>query len=225
MRASRFCAPLIATRISICYGGCSFPYAVSLMSISTDKVIPIHTAKTARLKESDYARQFETLLRPYMENAFRLAFRFCGNVDDAEDLVQDLLIKLYAKRIDLTEIEQVQPWLAKTMYRLYIDNYRKFKRSPMSYLDDEDVNLHTADEAVTPQTQTQRSQLQAMIVAGLKKLSDEHRVLIILCDMEGYSIPEVQQILEIPDGTIKSRLHRARSKLREFIKPNELSGC
>ena len=169
------------------------------------------------LGESEYALQFESLLRPHMNMAFRLAYRFSGNVDDAEDLLQDLMIKLYARRIDLTEIEQLQPWLAKTMYRLYVDTIRKKKRSPLSYVDEDDVCMQKADDEFTPLSQIQRSQLQAMLEKGLARLSDEHRELIILCDMEGFSMPEVQQILDIPDGTIKSRLHRARSKLREFI--------
>jgi len=186
------------------------------MSIPIDNVIPFDSSEP-RLDEAEYARQFENLLRPHLKYVFRLAYRFSGNSDDADDLLQDLLIKLYARRIDLSEIEQLQPWLAKSLYRLYVDTIRKNKRSPLSYVDEDDVTLQQANDEFTPLSQIHRGQLQAMIEKGLARLSDEHRELIILCDMEGFSMPEVQQILDIPDGTIKSRLHRARTKLRDFI--------
>jgi len=193
-----------------------FFFAVIPMSVPIDNVISLD-CPVPELSEADYARQFETLLQPCLKSAYRLAYRFCGNADDAEDLVQDLLIKLFARRIDLSEIEQLQPWLAKSLYRLYVDTIRKHKRSPLSYVDEEDVTMQQGGDELTPFSQIQRGQLRAMISKGLARLSDEHRELIILCDMEGFSMPEVQQILEIPDGTIKSRLHRARAKLRDYI--------
>jgi len=200
-----------------------------LMSIPVDNVIPIEATSQKRsgrstdlndssnLSESEYALQFERLLRPHLNVAYRLAYRFCGNVDDAEDLLQDLMIKLYARRVNLAEVELLQPWLAKSLYRLYVDAIRKNKRSPLNYVDEEDVTLQQDKDDVTPLSQIQRGQLQAMIAKGLARLSDEHRELIILCDMEGFSMPEVQQILDLPEGTVKSRLHRARSKLRDFL--------
>jgi len=199
------------------------------MSIPVDNVIPIEATSQKRsgrstdlndssnLSESEYALQFERLLRPHLNVAYRLAYRFCGNVDDAEDLLQDLMIKLYARRVNLAEVELLQPWLAKSLYRLYVDAIRKNKRSPLNYVDEEDVTLQQDKDDVTPLSQIQRGQLQAMIAKGLARLSDEHRELIILCDMEGFSMPEVQQILDLPEGTVKSRLHRARSKLRDFL--------
>jgi len=200
------------------------------MSIPVDNVIPIECSSSSGnatdveaapiLSEAEYARQFESLLYPYMNVAYRLAYRFSGNVDDAEDLLQDLMIKLYARRVDLSQIEQLQPWLAKSLYRLYVDTIRKNKRSPLSYVDDDDVTLQQEKDEFTPISQIQRSQLQTMIEKGLARLTDEHRELIILCDMEGFSMPEVQQILDLPEGTIKSRLHRARAKLRDLIQLN-----
>ena len=75
--------------------------------------------------------RFEALLRPYLQPLFRTAFRFAGNVADAEDLVQDVLVKLYAKRQDLDKIEKLQPWLMKVLFRTFVDRKRKRDRAPV----------------------------------------------------------------------------------------------
>ena len=159
-----------------------------------------------------------------MENLYRLAFRFSGTREDAEDLVQDLLIKLYSRQTELETIEQLRPWLAKSLYRLYIDQFRRAQRSPLSYVESEtDVGEQSASHHDQPELEMQREQQQEMISKALDRLSDEHRALIILCDIEGFSTPEVQQVLDLPGGTVKSRLHRARARLKELLK-TKISG-
>ncbi|MFQ5488882.1 MAG: RNA polymerase sigma factor, partial [Gammaproteobacteria bacterium] len=75
-------------------------------------------------KRADQAH-FERLLRPHLEQLYRLAYRFTGNATDAEDLVQDLLIKIYPRREELKQVEKLRPWLARVMYNLFIDHKRR----------------------------------------------------------------------------------------------------
>ena len=167
------------------------------------------------------AQQFESLVSPHTEHLYRVAYRFCGNQVDAEDLVQDLYTKLYSLKTALSDIEQLRPWLAKSLYRLYIDQYRRSSRSPISYVDGENDSLESAGPAhEEPEAQLRQLELQHAIHIGLSSLSDEHRSLVILADIEGYSLPELQQVFDIPEGTVKSRLHSARAKLRAYLTDN-----
>ena len=81
---------------------------------------------------------FEALLQPHVAVLYRHAFRLTGNVSDAEDLVQDLLVKLYPRRRELTKIEKLRPWLFKVLYRLFIDQRRKASRNPLHLVSGEE---------------------------------------------------------------------------------------
>jgi len=88
---------------------------------------------------------FETLLRPHLDALYRLAYRFTGNPADAEDLVQDVLIKLYPRRAELASIERLRPWLARVLYRQFVDKSRIHARTPFASLelvDEDDQHAH-----------------------------------------------------------------------------------
>jgi RNA polymerase sigma factor (sigma-70 family) len=163
--------------------------------------------------------RFERLLEPHFEQLYRLAFRFTAHRDEAEDLVQELLVRLYPKRERLAEIEDLRPWLARTLYNLYVDTYRAKRRSPTDLRDDEAgehldrLTDHSADPL---ESEARRQDLQ-LLDEALHRLSEAHRDLLILHDMEGYSLPELKEILELPLGTLKSRLHRAREAMRQLL--------
>jgi len=170
-------------------------------------------------RPSTSAQEFESLLNPHTEHLYRVAYRFCGNRDDAEDLVQDLYIKLFSRKTELAGIELLRPWLAKSLYRLYIDQYRRNLRSPITLVnEDQQHSLESiAPAGEGPAARLAQTEQQTAIQDALAKLSDEHRSLLILADIEGYILPELTQVFDIPEGTVKSRLHRARAKLRELL--------
>src|SRR6266513_472020 len=165
---------------------------------------------------------FEDLLRPQVEYLYRLAWRFTGSVADAEDLVQDVLLKLYPRTRELLDIERLRPWLAKVLYRQYIDFFRKRARSPLVELaadsEGEDDPLDTLPALEDgPEDHAERSRLRERILAALERLSPEQRAVVTMHDVEGYSLEELETILETPLGTLKSRLHRARRRLRALL--------
>ncbi len=176
-------------------------------------VLPFRRRRTA-------ASNFEDLLRPQVEYLYRLAWRFTGSVADAEDLVQDVLLKLYLRTRELVDIEQLRPWLVRVLYRQYVDFVRQRARLPIAELDAEgEDNPLDALPAMKdgPEEHAERSGLRKRILAALDRLNPEQRAVVTMHDVEGYSLEELATILETPLGTLKSRLHRARHRLRELL--------
>ena len=163
---------------------------------------------------------FEHLVRPHFDRLFRLAWRLAGSKADAEDLFQELLIKAFSKLDELVNIDQPGPWLCRVMYNLYVDDRRRFARQ----------RIHTVEEGHLPGDglaglpgpddpvyNNQRIEQLQRLDKALAQLSDEHRLVVLLHDAEGYKLSEIQDLTGVPVGTVKSRLHRARARLRDIL--------
>ena len=168
----------------------------------------------SRRKQTD---RFESLLRPFIPYLYRLAWRFTGSEADAEDLIQDLLGKLYPRLGELEKMENLRPWLARVLYHQYVDRLRLQSRSPVSLAD---TGTETED-AELPATGAgpEQAQLISQIERLLPRLNEDQRLLLILHDVEGYTLNEIQAMTDTPVGTLKSRLNRARKKLRDLMEP------
>jgi RNA polymerase sigma factor (sigma-70 family) len=184
--------------------------------------------RRSRAAASEYRRarppelNFEDLLRPQVDYLYRLAWRFTGSVADAEDLVQDVLIKLYPRTRELLDIERLRPWLARVLYHQYVDSVRRQARSPVVELvsdnESDDNPLDALPEVKDgPEEHAERSGQRERILRALDRLNPEQRALIAMHDVEGYTLDELETILETPLGTLKSRLHRARQRMRALL--------
>jgi RNA polymerase sigma-70 factor (ECF subfamily) len=168
--------------------------------------------------------EFERLFRDHVPALYRAAYRWTGAVDQAEDLVQELLTRLYPRLDELRKIEQVKPWALRVMYRIFIDQLRRQHNSPVQFgLEgdgDEDTDTPRADAAdeLEPEVLVDRELTQARIVAAWAQLSEEHRVVLSMHDIEEYSLVEIAKITDTPVGTLKSRVHRARARLRDLLR-------
>ena len=174
--------------------------------------------RRARPAESN----FEDLLRPQVEYLYRLAWRFTGSVADAEDLVQDVLTKLFPRTQELLEIERLRPWLARVLYNQYVDSVRQRSRSPIVELvagvEGEENPLDALPAAKDgPEAEAERTGQRERILRALDRLNPEQRAVVAMHDVEGYSLEELETMLETPLGTLKSRLHRARQRLRALL--------
>jgi RNA polymerase sigma-70 factor (ECF subfamily) len=188
---------------------------------------PVSPFRRIRAAASEYRRarpaalNFEDLLRPQVEYLFRLAWRFTGSVADAEDLVQDVLIKLFPRTQELLEIERLRPWLARVLYHQYVDSVRQRARSPIVELvtdESEDNPFEALPETKDgPEEHAERSGQRERILRALDRLNPEQRAVVAMHDVEGYSLEELEKVLETPLGTLKSRLHRARQRLRALL--------
>lgn len=165
-----------------------------------------------RYRKGDDA--FETLVAPHVERLYRLAYRFTGDRNDAEDLVQELLTHLYPRRAALAQVRDLGPWLARALYHRFVDTWRHRAADPLRGAADEEVLAALAD----PRADVQRDTLlQARLNAALAHLNADQRAVIALHDIEGYTLDELETLLETPLGTLKSRLHRARRELRTLL--------
>ncbi len=163
---------------------------------------------------------FEQLLRPHMERLYRLAFRLAGNKTEAEDLFQDVLTKVYVRLDDLIHIDEPGTWLNRVMYNLFIDNRRRYSRQRLIMVEESRLpgdSVESLAGELTPEREAIGADDIIRLEAALAELSDEHRRLLLLHDVEGYKLSEIHQLTGDPIGTIKSRLHRARARLRELL--------
>ncbi|MDH3621451.1 MAG: RNA polymerase sigma factor [Gammaproteobacteria bacterium] len=166
------------------------------------------------------AKTFDALVRPHFDRLYRLAFRLTGRKAEAEDLFQELLIKAFGKLDDLVAIDQPGSWLSRVMYNLFIDEQRRFARRRMHTVDEGFLpgdGLDGLAGSENPEKDQQRFEKLQQLDAALAQLSDEHRVVVLLHDTEGYKLEEIHDLTGVPVGTIKSRLHRARARLREIL--------
>ena len=164
---------------------------------------------------------FESLVRPHLERLYRLAYRFTGSPTDAEDLVQSLLVKLIPQESRLREVEDLAPWLSRSLMNLYLN----LKRRPnlVAYEADlpegaADIMMQIVDETTeSPELAAERAFSGQRLAAALQRLPEDQRALIGWHDVEGYTLEELASEKDIPIGTLKSRLHRARARMRELL--------
>ena len=159
-------------------------------------------------------------MRPHLDRLYRLAWRLTGRKAEAEDLFQELLIKAYGKLDDLARIDEPGSWLSRVMYNLFVDERRRFARQRLHTVHDGEL----AGEGIegmpgndNPVGNNERLDAIRALAAALSELSDEHRIVVLLHDSEGYKLKEIHELTGLPVGTIKSRLHRARTRLRDIL--------
>lgn len=179
---------------------------------------------TRTSSQSGAAAEFDQLFRPHVPALYRCAYRWTGTVERAEDLVQELLIRLYPRLDELKALDRVRPWALRVMYRIFVDQLRRERSSPVQLAADlgdpaeEDANDPLADtDAADPSYLLERHLTQERVVAAWSRLVEEHRTVLSMHDIEGYSLVELAEMMEVPVGTLKSRLHRARARLRELL--------
>jgi RNA polymerase sigma factor (sigma-70 family) len=166
--------------------------------------------------------QFEDLLQPHLQRLYKLAYRFTGQRADAEDLVQDVVVKLYPRLQEMQKIERLGPWLARILYRHFVDRVRSKQRSPLHLVgEDEPAVDDHEDKTLGPAGNVETALLQQRLQEALNQLNEDQRALVILHDVEGYTLNEIHTMQVISIGTLKSRLNRARSRLRELLKNME----
>lgn len=172
------------------------------------------------MSTADSSQAFELLVRPHLDRLYRLAWRLTGSKAEAEDLFQELLIKAFGKIDDLVKIDEPGSWLCRVMYNLFIDEHRRFARQRLHTVSEGELagdglaGLAGPDD---PLHNNQRMERIRQLDDALQQLSEEHRLVVLLVDTEGYKLTEIQDLTGIPVGTIKSRLHRARARLREIL--------
>lgn len=170
--------------------------------------------------------EFEKQVNLHNKALYHFAYRLSGNAEDAQDLVQEALLKAYRSFNRFKKGTAFDRWMYQIIYRLFIDNYRKKKRRPfVSSLDDSAPHLdqerptEVPDYSKLPEDFALKQELGETIQQALLKLPEDFRAAVILCDVQGFSYEEISQVLQCSLGTVRSRIHRGRRLLRELLKP------
>ncbi len=177
-----------------------------------------------RWKNGDKAA-YEALVRHYMTDAFLVAQGFVGNAEDARDLSQDAFIKAYQARERFDVERPFYPWLYRIL-KNHCLNYLKRGRKytvPLYYEDNPERERFESSEP-TPMEVMESRERKRMVRAAVDELSDDHREIIVLKNFKGLAYAEISEVLEIPIGTVMSRLYYARKMLKKIIERLEIEG-
>jgi RNA polymerase sigma factor (sigma-70 family) len=164
---------------------------------------------------------YNTLVLHYQERVYNVAYRIMGEPDAAADATQEAFISAY-KSLRRFRGGSFKSWLLRIVTNACYDELRRRKRRPQSSLDelteDNESFAFLADDETGPEEQQQQSEMMEAIKQCLDDLPDDQRVVTVLCDVEGYNYNEIADIVSASLGTVKSRLSRARSKLRDCLR-------
>lgn len=168
-------------------------------------------------------QQFEEEFMPHIDSLYNFAYRLTFDDDDANDLVQETYLKAYRFFESYEKGTNAKAWLFRILKNSFINDFRKKSREP-SKVDYQEVETFYNSED-TPQNHTVDLRVDAVqnligdeITTALNSLEVDFRAIIILSDLEGFTYEELSKILDIPIGTVRSRLHRARNLLKEKLK-------
>jgi len=171
-------------------------------------------------------KAFAEIVFHNQKKVFNIAYRMLGNLEEAKDLAQEVFISVFESIKDLKEEVKFDAWLTQITLNHCRNRWKYLKRRKYfnsDSLDDpvetEDGNTPRAivDPSDNPETLYEKKSIQQFIQRGLLKLKEDQRELLVLRDLQGFSYEEMGKLLGLPEGTIKSKLHRARMDLKGIL--------
>jgi RNA polymerase sigma factor (sigma-70 family) len=166
---------------------------------------------------------FENEFLPHIHSIYNFAYRITFNEDDAKDLVQETYLKAFRFIDSFQKGTNAKAWLFRILKNSFINEFRKRSKEPAKVDYQEVETYYNSDEIDQPITSDLRveaikEKIGDEVSVALNSLDIDFRTVIILCDLEGFTYEEMAKILDIPIGTVRSRLHRARNLLRDKLK-------
>ena len=164
---------------------------------------------------------WEELVRRHTRRVFNLCYRFTGSSTEAEDLSQEVFLRIYRTLASYRPAFGAFPtWLTSVTRNLLVDHYRRTRRDRLTdSIEDAMPKLENKQSAArTPDKLALESELSGQLQQGLSRLSPELREAVILRDLQGLDYSEIQSVLEVPEGTVKSRINRGRIELARILK-------
>lgn len=166
---------------------------------------------------------FEKLIYQHQKSVYNMAFSMLGNREDAYDAAQEVFIRVFKSLPGFREQASFSTWVYRITKNVCLDEIRKNKKRNTVSIDQETdygdgpVKMQIEDSGPTPDESAERNELVKKVQEGIAKLPEQHRLIIIMRDIQNLSYEEIAGILKCPEGTVKSRINRARTALREII--------
>ncbi|HWB11719.1 MAG TPA: sigma-70 family RNA polymerase sigma factor [Pirellulales bacterium] len=158
---------------------------------------------------------FGELVRKYQDRLYNTMVHLVGSTEDAKDVVQDAFVKAFVKLGSFQRSSAFYTWLYRIAFNTAMSRQRR-RRETRSI--DDDCGHDPTDPAAVPAERLEQEELAAQVRRALETLSEEHRTVLVLRDIDGCEYEAIAEILEVPLGTVRSRLHRARLQLRDQLK-------
>ena len=187
-----------------------------------------------RRVKSGQTQAYGELIRRYQDRVFNACWRICGHLEDARDLTQDAFLKAFENLDAFRQESGFYTWVFRVAVNLALSHKRTAARRRTVSLDGDPRTAGThaggtqaagllppveRSHEESPSRRVDEAEIQGELVRALSALDDEHRAVVVLRDIEGFDYREIGAILELPTGTVKSRLHRARAALRDAVAP------
>jgi len=178
-------------------------------------------AQTIKAAQQGNLGAFNQLVMAYQGTAFNVAYRLMGEREAAADACQEAFIKAY-QALNQYRGGSFKSWLMRIVTNTCYDQLRYRSRRPANSLEDmtenpDQENVKLVNGSERPEEQVLRSELNNLLQFGIGHLPDDQRLVLVLSDVQGFSYQEIAEIIEQPLGTVKSRLNRARRRLRDFL--------
>ena len=173
------------------------------------------------------AGAWEEIVQRFNRRIYNICYRFAGGGEDAEDLTQEVFIKIYRTMASFdAEKASFNTWVTTVTRNLLVDHFRKTKNdritdsmdAPIGNEDEgQALSEKIEDKGLTPDQHVQKQQTQKIVQEALQKLSPELREAVILRDLQDMDYREIAQVLKVPEGTVKSRINRGRTELARLL--------
>ena len=168
-------------------------------------------------------KAFEQLMEEHFKKIYNLAYRMTGNPDDASDMTQEVMLKLFRNIGSFKGDSKFSTWVYRVATNTCLDELKKSRRHSHTSLNTEydtgdgEITCEVEDTSPTPEEMTEKKELRGMVADAVQRLSPDHRAAIVLRDIKGFSYGEIAKILNCTEGTVKSRISRARASLKEVL--------
>lgn len=167
-------------------------------------------------------KAFDIIVQRYKDRLTNFIYRYIGNYDDADDIVQDTFVRVYTSKHLYKEIAKFSTWvytIAINIAKTKVIRDKKVIKTPLIVgTDDEQWELDLIDEDASPESKANSMLLNKYIQDALLSINELYRELVILRDVENFSYEEIVEMTGLPMGTVKSRINRGREKLQEILK-------
>lgn len=164
------------------------------------------------------AESFGELVRKYQDRLFNTVLHVAGRREEAEDVVQEAFVQALLKLSSFQRNSAFYTWLYRVAFNIAISRRRRRKAEVSVEQHREAAGIEPLDDGEGAEDRVLREERAELVTGALQRLSDEHRAILVLREMEGCCYETIAEILDLPVGTVRSRLHRARLQLRDELK-------